>query len=56
MRRVFIHVYPEGDFREHDTDHPEGECWCRPEHDDGMVIHNAMDGREKFEEGTRLVS
>lgn len=47
------HVYPVGDLREHQTD--GRECWCRPtaqdEYDGTVVVHNAMDRREKYETG-----
>lgn len=37
--------------------HVEGfDCWCHPEEDDGLLIHNSMDGREDFEEGKRIPS
>lgn len=44
------HVYPLNDLREHII---EGECWCGAYDDDGVIIHNALDGREKFETGER---
>jgi hypothetical protein len=31
-------------------------CWCRPEDDDGVIVHNSMDGREKYETGERKAS
>lgn len=47
------HVVPVNDLREHRT---EG-CWCRPrETAEGVIVHNSMDGREKFETGERKVS
>lgn len=46
-----MHVYPLHDYREHVID-PKVDCWCRPTlTEDGIVVHNAMDGREKFETG-----
>jgi hypothetical protein len=51
------HVYPVGDLREHVT---EGrDCWCHPviEDHDGVgevVIHNSLDGRERYETGELL--
>lgn len=46
-----MHVYPLHDYREHVID-PSVECWCRPTlTEEGIVVHNAMDGREKFETG-----
>jgi len=46
------HIYPVNDLRDHVTN---GEpCWCRPAVDDGVTIHNAMDGREQWETGRGL--
>lgn len=48
-----VHVYPENDLIEHDTD--GGDCICGPAteavfRDDGsngwVVVHNSLDGRE----------
>ena len=48
------HVVPVGDLRDHDTDKP---CWCKAiEDENGVVVHNSMDGREKFETGERKPS
>ena len=48
-----IHVIPINDFRDHEeTEH----CWCRPQRDDEeprVVIHNALDGREDYENGRK---
>lgn len=44
------HVYPINDLREHQT---EGEsCWCQPriEEDGKLIIHNALDQRERSEQ------
>jgi hypothetical protein len=46
-------VFPIDDLREHDPD--DQKCWCRPRWDEGILVHNSMDGREAYEEG-RLVS
>lgn len=49
-----IHVVPRDDLREHV---PCISCWCRPESDatwESVVIHNALDGREAYEEGRAL--
>jgi len=44
------HVYPIDDLREHVVDLAEGECWCKPAVDEhGIVIHNALDQRERYE-------
>lgn len=48
-----FHVIPLEDLREHDR--AEG-CWCRPDLDNGMVTHNALDGREAFERRERVPS
>jgi hypothetical protein len=47
------HLVPENDDREHLR---EGfKCWCKPE--DGNAhneyVHNAADGRERYEDGYR---
>ena len=44
---AYTHFYPVNDFREHNTETPE--CWCNPRIEDDMVIHNALDQRERFE-------
>lgn len=45
----FVHVYPVGDLREHEI---SASCWCRPELNmDDVFVHNAMDGRESYEQG-----
>ena len=45
------HVVPVNDLREHDTSGTP--CWCDAIEDDGVVIHNAMDERETYEEGRK---
>lgn len=47
------HVVPLNDLREHETDRP---CWCSPREDDGVIVHNSMDGREFYERGERKLS
>ena len=47
-------VYPVADLREHQTF--GSKCWCQPIINDGVVIHNAMDQREKYERGERRPS
>lgn len=48
-----IHVMPVDDLRDHEeTEH----CWCGPRRDDEepqVVIHNAFDGREDYENGRK---
>ncbi len=45
-----IHVVPLNDLREHYT---TKTCWCNPSYDeeDGIIVHNALDQREKYETG-----
>lgn len=48
------HLLPANDLRMHDG---AANCWCQPEtNEDGLVVHNSLDGREDFETGRRLVS
>lgn len=50
------HVVPTNDLREHSCD-VTVPCWCKPETtEDGVIVHNSMDGREKFETGERKMS
>lgn len=48
-------VHPIDDLREHITDgHP---CWCGAEENmDGTIVHNSLDGRERYETGERKPS
>ena len=48
-----IHVYPIADLREHEI---SADCWCKPEADEELIVHHALDGREAFETGERLPS
>jgi hypothetical protein len=46
-----VHVVPLDDLREHEC---SSACWCQPiEYDEepGIWVHNALDGRENYEEG-----
>lgn len=43
-----IHVIPLNDWREHIE---SKQCWCKPKEVDGVIVHNAMDQREKYETG-----
>ena len=52
------HVYPPNDLREHNTD--TADCWCDPYIESGVnpkgviydiVVHNALDERERYETG-----
>lgn len=39
-------VTPLNDLREH----IEGvKCWCKPRMDEDVIVHNSLDGREKYE-------
>lgn len=48
-----MHVVPINDLREHIEQGTD--CWCKPEVDDSgeelLVVHNALDQREKYETG-----
>jgi len=46
------HVYPINDLRKHSL----RDCWCRPVDDDGVIVHNSLDGREEFQNGERKLS
>ena len=46
------HVYPADDLRNHSLTN----CWCRPTDDDGIMVHNSLDGRELYERGERKPS
>lgn len=53
MDNEFTHVYPLNDLRDHITE--GADCWCRPTIDGDLVIHNALDEREKIETGERKI-
>ena len=46
------HVYPAHDLREHSLT----KCWCNPVDDDGIIVHNSLDGREHYETSERKFS
>lgn len=49
-----LHVMPEGDLREHQESR---DCWCKPQPDaeePSVLIHNALDRRESYEQGRKL--
>lgn len=43
-------VMPDDDLKSH---YFGEQCWCRPFLDDGIIVHNSLDGREGFERGER---
>lgn len=53
------HVVPVGDLKEH-IQNDTGSCWCNPEVDvdeedptyGTLIVHNAADGREQYENKT----
>lgn len=48
-----VHVYRLHDVREHIIDEVE-PCWCDPIlTEDGVVVHNSVDEKEKYETGER---
>jgi len=46
------HIIPVDDLREHSRTN----CWCAPEDDDGLIVHNSLDRRELYETGERKPS
>ena len=44
------HVYPVNDIEEHITDVDDVICKCKPVEINGIIIHNAFDGRDIIEE------
>lgn len=44
------HVIPNQDLREHME---AADCWCRPQDDGQIVIHNSLDERELYEREIR---
>jgi hypothetical protein len=46
------HVYPVNDLRKHLVTN----CWCNPGDDEGIAVHNSLDGREQYERGERKMS
>lgn len=41
-----LEVLPRNDLREHVFGR---KCWCKPFEEDDVIVHNSMDGRERFE-------
>jgi hypothetical protein len=39
-----VHVWPLDDTCSHDL---SPMCWCEPQEDEGVWVHNSMDGRER---------
>ena len=59
------HIVPVNDLKDHDlgilehsvTKEYMPHCWCDPVKDEeGLIIHNSMDGRESFETDERKLS
>jgi hypothetical protein len=50
-----VHTLPAYDIKTHSL---SKNCWCNPEYyaNENLIIHNSADGREDFENGTRLPS
>jgi hypothetical protein len=44
------HVVPQEDLKPHFHDQL---CWCKPQDDDGIWVHNSMDLREMYEKGRK---
>lgn len=49
-----VHVYPLDDLKAHTLS--GRRCWCKPQVIQGVIVHNAADGREEIETGERRVS
>lgn len=47
-----LQVIPVDDLREHSLKN----CWCEPRDEDGVIVHNTLDGRELYERGERKPS
>ena len=47
------HVLPREDLRQHIE---SVDCWCEPIIENNIIIHNALDEREKFETGERKLN
>lgn len=45
-----LEVTPVDDLRQHDSG---AKCWCRPFMDGDVIVHNALDNREAYEQGIR---
>lgn len=41
-----VEVIPVDDLRPHECGL---DCWCKPRVDDDIVVHNALDKRERYE-------
>lgn len=52
-KTVTANVVPTNDLKEHKNG---VECWCKPKVEGSIIVHNAMDEREKYEKGERLLS
>lgn len=54
-------VHPLNDLRPHviqgdRTATDRKPCWCKPVDDGYCIVHNALDGREEYEIGRRMLS
>lgn len=45
-----VHILPLNDLRQHEE---SSDCWCEPKIDGDIIVHNALDEREKYETGER---
>lgn len=45
-KKKLIHILPINDLKEHEQ---TKNCWCGPRDKDLLIIHNSLDGRERFE-------
>ena len=47
-----VYVIPLKDLREHDGENTD--CWCHPWWDGDILVHDAMDRRQEYEEGRKM--
>ena len=53
---MILHIIPLGDLREHEE---SALCWCKPQEstsEPGIWVHSALDGRELYETGQKLLN
>ncbi len=46
-------VHPINDLKDHLLVDSGQRCWCGAKEDEGVIVHDSADGREKFETGER---
>lgn len=51
-----VEYHPVNDLKPHHLLGSGLPCWCKPVDEDGVLVHNSLDGREAFEDGERKFS